>query len=56
MVAFRASASVTCNSLATSSIMTAAGAAGPDIGTLAFNGTFMGLRLSAYHFGGDRAV
>jgi len=36
--------------------MTAAGAAGPDIGTLAFNGTFMGLRLSAYHFGGDRAV
>jgi aromatic ring-opening dioxygenase catalytic subunit (LigB family) len=32
-------------------LMVVAGAAGSDVGTLAYNGTFMGLRLSAYHFG-----
>jgi aromatic ring-opening dioxygenase catalytic subunit (LigB family) len=32
-------------------LMVVAGAAGGDIGTLAYNGTFLGLRLSAYHFG-----
>ncbi len=32
-------------------LMVIAGAAGPDRGTIAFNGTYMGLRLSAYHYG-----
>lgn len=32
-------------------LMVAAGAAGADRGALAYNGTFAGLRLSAYHFG-----
>lgn len=32
-------------------MMVIAGAAGADVGTVAFNGTMMGLRLSAYHFG-----
>jgi hypothetical protein len=31
--------------------MVASGAAGEDEATLAFNGTFGGARLSAYHFG-----
>jgi hypothetical protein len=31
--------------------MVIAGAAGADRGTVAYNGTLMGLRLSAYHFG-----
>ena len=31
-------------------LMVVAGAAGDDVGTVAFNGTFGGLRLSAYHF------
>ncbi len=32
-------------------LMVIAGAAGDDRGTVAYNGTFAGLRLSAYHFG-----
>lgn len=32
-------------------LMVIAGAAGTDRGTTAYNGTFAGLRLSAYHFG-----
>lgn len=32
-------------------LMVIAGAAGADRGTVAYNGTLMGLRLSAYHFG-----
>jgi len=32
-------------------LMVIAGAAGEDKGTIAFNGTFAGLRLSAYHYG-----
>jgi aromatic ring-opening dioxygenase catalytic subunit (LigB family) len=32
-------------------LMVVAGAAGADRGALAYNGTFAGLRLSAYHFG-----
>ena len=32
-------------------LMVTAGAAGPDRGTLAYNGTIQDLRLSAYHFG-----
>jgi aromatic ring-opening dioxygenase catalytic subunit (LigB family) len=32
-------------------LMVIAGAAGSDRGTTAYNGTFAGLRLSAYHFG-----
>jgi aromatic ring-opening dioxygenase catalytic subunit (LigB family) len=32
-------------------MMVVAGAAGRDRGTVAYNGTFAGLRLSAYHFG-----
>jgi aromatic ring-opening dioxygenase catalytic subunit (LigB family) len=32
-------------------LMAAAGAAGDDLATIAFNDTFTGLRLSAYHFG-----
>lgn len=32
-------------------LMVIAGAAGADRGSVAWNGTFMGLRLSAYHFG-----
>jgi aromatic ring-opening dioxygenase catalytic subunit (LigB family) len=32
-------------------LMVVAGAAGADRGRLAYNGTFMGVRLSAYHFG-----
>ena len=32
-------------------LMVVAGAAGEDRGRLAYNGTFMGVRLSAYHFG-----
>lgn len=32
-------------------LMVIAGAAGTDRGTLAYNGTFAGLRLSAYHYG-----
>ncbi len=32
-------------------MMVAAGAAGADRATIAYNGTFAGLRLSAYHFG-----
>lgn len=32
-------------------LMVIAGAAGEDRGTLAYNGTFAGLRLSAYHYG-----
>lgn len=32
-------------------LMVIAGAAGDDKGTIPFNGTFMGLRLSAYHYG-----
>ncbi|KFE68936.1 DODA-type extradiol aromatic ring-opening family dioxygenase [Hyalangium minutum] len=32
-------------------LMVIAGAAGSDRGTTAYNATFMGLRLSAYHFG-----
>jgi len=32
-------------------LMVVAGAAGKDRGTMAFNGTMMGMRLSAYHFG-----
>lgn len=32
-------------------LMVMAGAAGADVGTVAWNGTFAGLRLSAYHFG-----
>ena len=32
-------------------LMVVAGAAGADRGTVAYNGTVMGLRLSAYHFG-----
>jgi hypothetical protein len=31
--------------------MVAAGAAGSDRATLAYNGTFGGARLSAFHFG-----
>lgn len=31
-------------------LMVIAGAAGDDVGTVAYNGTFGGLRLSAYHF------
>jgi hypothetical protein len=31
--------------------MVIAGAAGADRGKAAYNGSFMGLRLSAYHFG-----
>jgi aromatic ring-opening dioxygenase catalytic subunit (LigB family) len=34
-------------------LMVAAGAAGDDRAALAYNGTFGGLRLSAYHFGHD---
>ena len=37
-------------------LMVAAGAAGDDRATVAFNDTFTGLRLSAYHFGGGRTV
>lgn len=33
-------------------LMVTTGAAGTDAATLAFNGTFGGLRLSAFHFGG----
>ena len=32
-------------------LMVIAGAAGEDPGTLGYNGTILGLRLSAYHFG-----
>ena len=32
-------------------LMVAAGAAGDDVATVPYNGTLMGLRLSAYHFG-----
>jgi aromatic ring-opening dioxygenase catalytic subunit (LigB family) len=32
-------------------LMVVAGAAGADLGEVAYNGTFMGKRLSAYHFG-----
>jgi aromatic ring-opening dioxygenase catalytic subunit (LigB family) len=32
-------------------LMVAAGAAGQDRAVVAFNGTFAGIRLSAYHFG-----
>jgi aromatic ring-opening dioxygenase catalytic subunit (LigB family) len=32
-------------------LMVIAGAAGDDMGKVAWNGTFMGLRLSAYHYG-----
>jgi aromatic ring-opening dioxygenase catalytic subunit (LigB family) len=32
-------------------LMVIAGAAGEDTGTLGYNGTLLGLRLSAYHFG-----
>ncbi len=32
-------------------LMVIAGAAGDDVGTIAWNGTFAGLRLSAHHFG-----
>ena len=32
-------------------LMVIAGAAGGDRGRLAYNETFMGIRLSAYHFG-----
>ncbi len=32
-------------------LMVIAGAAGEDPGTLGYNGTLLGLRLSAYHFG-----
>jgi hypothetical protein len=31
--------------------MVIAGAAGSDRGSVAYNGTFAGLRLSAYHYG-----
>jgi hypothetical protein len=31
--------------------MVVAGAAGADLGKLAYGGTILGLRLSAYHFG-----
>ena len=34
-------------------LMVAAGAAGDDVAAVAFNDTFAGLRLSAYHFGVD---
>jgi len=37
-------------------LMVIAGAAGEDKGTIAFNGTFAGLRLSAYHYGKDARV
>lgn len=32
-------------------LMVVAGAAGDDPGTLAWNGTFAGMRLSAVHYG-----
>lgn len=32
-------------------LMVVAGAAGDDVGEVAYNGSFMGIRLSAYHFG-----
>src|SRR5690606_31856392 len=32
-------------------LMVIAGAAGDDVGRVAWNGTFAGIRLSAYHFG-----
>jgi aromatic ring-opening dioxygenase catalytic subunit (LigB family) len=32
-------------------LMVVAGAAGEDLGKVAYDGTFMGLRVSAYHFG-----
>ncbi|HEY8946839.1 MAG TPA: class III extradiol ring-cleavage dioxygenase [Polyangiaceae bacterium] len=32
-------------------LMVVAGAAGADVGTVAYNGAFFGMRLSAYHFG-----
>jgi hypothetical protein len=31
--------------------MVVAGAAGEDVGTVAYSGTFAGVRLSAYHYG-----
>jgi hypothetical protein len=31
--------------------MVAAGAAGSDRGSMAYSGTILGLRISAYHFG-----
>jgi aromatic ring-opening dioxygenase catalytic subunit (LigB family) len=34
-------------------LMVIAGAAGEDRGTVAYNGTIMGLRLSAYHYGAN---
>lgn len=34
-------------------LMVIAGAAGADRGTVAYNGTILGLRLSAYHFGAE---
>jgi aromatic ring-opening dioxygenase catalytic subunit (LigB family) len=37
-------------------LMVIAGAAGSDRGILAYNGTIMGLRLSAYHFGSREAA
>ena len=37
-------------------LMVAAGAAGDDRATLAFNGTFGGARLSAFHFGAEPAA
>lgn len=36
-------------------LLVVAGAAGEDRGRLAYNGTFAGLRLSAYHFGAETA-
>ena len=36
-------------------LMVVAGAAGSDRGTVPYNATYMGLRLSAYHFGDTRA-
>ena len=35
-------------------LLVVAGAAGADRGVTAFTGTFMGVRISAYHFGGSR--
>jgi hypothetical protein len=32
-------------------LMVVAGAAGADRGTMAYSGTVLGIRISAYHFG-----
>jgi len=37
-------------------LMVAAGAAGTDRATLAWNDTFIGVRLSAYHFGAGKGT